>query len=223
MEPQNIVSHDEWVAARKRLLTSEKELTRSRDAVNAARRALPMERVDKNYVFEGPGGKIALAEMFEGRRQLVIYHFMFDPEWESGCASCTVFANNLPGLSELHRRETTFAMISRAPSEKIERYKKKKGWTVPWYSSFGSDFNYDFHITLDQQVAPVEINYRSKAEFEAEKGPSDMWGGELPGVSVFYRDGNTVLHSYSTYARGVELLVPFVHYLDLAPLGRQGA
>lgn len=182
-----------------------------------------MERVEKAYVFDGPAGKTGLSDMFEGRRQSIVYHFMFDPDWDDGCASCTVFANNLPDLSELHRRETTFALISRAPLEKIERYKEKKAWTVPWYSSFGSDFNYDFHVTLDDKVAPIEINYRGKAEFEAEKGAWDRWGSELPGVSVFYRDGDTVLHSYSAYARGVELLVPFVHYLDVTPLGRQGA
>ncbi|NGN39553.1 DUF899 domain-containing protein [Mesorhizobium sp. CGMCC 1.15528] len=223
MEAQKIVPHGEWVAARKRLLAREKEMSKARDALNAERRALPMELVEKDYLFDGPNGKTSLADLFEGRRQLLIYHFMFDPEWENGCHGCTSFANSLPDLSELHKRETTLAMVSRAPFEKLSGYKQKMGWTVPWYSSFGSDFNYDFHVTLDEKIAPIEINYRGKAEFEAAKGAWDQWGTELPGLSVFLRDEDRILHSYSTYARGLEPLVPVLHYLDLAPLGRQGS
>src|SRR5579871_4608302 len=139
-----IVSEAEWLLARKQLLAHEKELTKQRDRVNAERRRLPMVKLEKQYVFEGPQGKRSLQDLFEGCRQLIIYHFMFDPEWEEGCQGCTGYVDALGDLSMLPDRDTTFALISRAPLAKLEAYKARKGWSVPWYSSFGSDFNYDF-------------------------------------------------------------------------------
>src|SRR5437016_2411028 len=171
-----IVSRDEWLAARKRLLTEEKELTKHRDRVNAERRRLPMVRIDKDYVFDGPDGKRGLRDLFDGRRQLIVYHFMFDPEWDKGCAGCTGYVDALGDLSMLNDRDTTFVLVSRAPLAKLEAYKASKGWSVPWYSSFGSDFNYDFHVTLDEKVAPIEYNYQNKAELEARRGPNNVEG-----------------------------------------------
>ena len=167
MSLPRVVSRDEWLAARTDLLAKEKELTRQRDALSAERRRLPMVEVDKEYVFEGPDGKVTLLDMFEGRPQLIIYHFMFDPEWEDGCPSCTAGTDELsPGFFEhLHVRDTGYAMVSRAPLAKLERWKAKKGWDIPWYSSFGTDFNYDFGVTIDESVRPPEYNYRTKAEY----------------------------------------------------------
>jgi predicted dithiol-disulfide oxidoreductase (DUF899 family) len=159
-----ITSREEWLEARERLLAKEKEATRVRDELRAERQALPMVEVEKDYVFEGPDGKASLLDMFEGRRQLIVQHFMFDPEWEDGCPSCTYFSEDLGHLPHLHEKDTSFAVISRAPLQKIEAYRRKKGWTFPWYSSFGSDFNYDFHVTMDESVVPAEYNYRSAAE-----------------------------------------------------------
>ncbi len=215
-----IVSRDEWLAARKELLVKEKELTHYRDAVNAARRRLPMVRIEKDYVFEGPAGKASLLDLFEGRRQLIVYHFMFDPTWDEGCPSCSFLVDNIGHLAHLHACKTSLALVSRAPLAKIEPFKKRMGWTVPWYWSFGSDFNYDFHVTLNEAVAPVEYNYRDKAEL-IQKGESYFTQGESHGLSVFLRDGGSIFHTYSTYARGTDLLVGTYHYLDLTPLGRQ--
>ena len=226
MSLPEIVSGDEWLQARKELLAREKQLTRQRDALNADRRRLPMVEIDKDYVFEGPGGSASLLDLFEGRRQLIVGHFMFDPRWEDGCPSCSAGADEVSkGLLEhLHARDTSFAYVSRAPIEKIERYKAKKGWTFPWYSSHGSDFNYDFHVTLDESVAPVEYNYRTKAEHE-QAGTSYYVEGEQPieepGTSCFLRDGDRVFHTYSMYARGAEMLGGSYYYLDLTALGRQ--
>jgi len=213
-------SRDEWLAARKELLAKEKEATRTRDALRAERQALPMVEIDKDYVFEGPEGEASLLDLFEGRRQLVVQHFMFDPEWEDGCPSCTYALDDLGHLPHLHEKDTSFAVVSRAPIQKIEAYKRRRGWMVPWYSSFGGNFNYDFHVTMDEAVAPVEFNYRDKAEHERAGMP---WytRGEQPGYSVFLRDGDSVFHTYSTYAHGVELLNPTTQFLDLTPLGRQ--
>jgi predicted dithiol-disulfide oxidoreductase (DUF899 family) len=153
----DIVSRDEWLVARKELLAEEKALTRARDALSAQRRRLPMVEIEKHYAFEGPEGKATLLELFEGRRQLIVDHFMFDPEWDEGCSSCSGRVDQYGNLAHLHARDTTMAVVSRAPIAKIERFKASKGWTFPWYSSYGGDFNYDFHVTLDESVAPVEV------------------------------------------------------------------
>jgi predicted dithiol-disulfide oxidoreductase (DUF899 family) len=215
-----IVSQEEWLAARKAHLAHEKELTRQLDRLRAERRRLPMMRIEKPYVFAGPQGKVGLADMFEGRRQLVVYHFMFDPKWDKGCASCTKFVDTLGDLSMLEQRDTTFALISRAPLPKLEAYKALRGWHRAWYSSFGSDFNYDFHVTLDQKVAPVEYNYRDMSEKAAAAGP-DAEAIEGHGLSVFFRLGDEVFHTYSSYARGVEGVTDAYNFLDITPYGRQ--
>jgi len=225
MDLPKVVSRDEWVAARKELLAKEKELTRQRDALNAERRRLPMVKIEKEYVFDGPHGKATLLDLFEGRHQLIVRHFMFDPSWEDGCSSCTAGVDEFSdGLhAHLNTRDTTLVIVSRAPLEKIERYKAKRGWTFPWYSSYGSDFNYDFHVTLDESVAPAEYNYRTIAELQAAGQWSDPEGGsvELPGQSCFLRVDDTVFHTYSNYARGAEMTGGSYYYLDLTALGRQ--
>ena len=172
MSLPEIASHEDWLPARKKLLLREKELTRLNDALNADRRRLPMVRIDKDYTFTGPAGEAGLLDMFEGRRQLIVQHFMFDPSWEDGCSGCTAAVDEISAgvLEHLHARETTFALVSRAPFEKLEAYRARRGWTVPWYSSYGSDFNYDFHVTVDESVAPLLINYRTKAELRPEDG-----------------------------------------------------
>ena len=220
MNVPGIVSRKDWLVARKALLAKEKEFTCHRDALNAERRRLPMVRVDKDYVFEGPQGSARLLDLFEGRRQLIVYHFMFDPGWDAGCPSCSFLADNIGHLAHLHARKTTLTLVSRAPLSKIEPYRERMGWTIPWYSSFGSDFNYDFHVTLDETVAPVEYNYTDKAAL-VQKGENWFTEGESHGLSVFLRDGDKVFHTYSTYARGTDLLVGTYNYLDLTPLGRQ--
>jgi predicted dithiol-disulfide oxidoreductase (DUF899 family) len=215
-----IASRDDWLIARRALLTHEKELPKHHDRVAAERRRLPMVRIEKDYVFESPDGPKRLADLFEGRRQLIVYHFMFDPAWEKGCPGCTGLVNSLGDLSLLAERDTAFVLISRAPLAKLDAYKRKHGWTRPWVSSFGTDFNYDFHVTLDEKVAPVEYNYRPKAELIARGGP-DVTEGESHGLSVFFRLGDDVYHTYSAYARGVESLTDPYSLLDVTPLGRQ--
>lgn len=215
MNLPKVVSRDEWRAARIELLAEEKAMTRARDALNTKRRELPMVRIDKHYVFEGPEGRADLLELFDGRRQLIVGHFMFAPEWDEGCSSCSAGADEISDglLKHLHTRDTTLVEISRAPLAKIEAYKARRGWTFPWYSSYDSDFNYDFHVTLDDSVLPAEYNYRAGIE-----GEQPM---ELPGLSFFLRDGDTVFHTYSTFARGAEMLGGSYYYLDLTALGRQ--
>ena len=226
MSLPDVVSRDEWLAARKELLAKEKELTRRRDALNVERRMLPMVAIDKEYVFEGPDGKATLLDLFEGRRQLIVAHFMFDPSWDDGCPSCSAGADEMSAgvIGHLNARDTSLAYVSRAPLAKLEDYKARKGWTFPWYSSYGSDFNYDFHVTLDETVAPVEYNYRSKAE-HVQAGTAGYVTGdgplERPGTSCFLRDGDAVFHTYSTYARGDEAMGGAYYYLDLTALGRQ--
>lgn len=222
-----VVSHDEWLAARVELLKREKEFTRLRDQLSAARRQLPMVEVEKEYVFEGPDGEVSLRDLFDGRRQLIVGHFMFHPDWENGCPSCSAGADEMsPGLLEhLRRRDTTFVYVSRAPIAKIEAYKAKKGWTFPWYSSYGSDFNYDFDVTLDESVKPIVYNYRSKEEYERRgepfAGPDEQGALERPGRSAFLRVGDTVYHTYSVYARGLESMGGSYYLLDETALGRQ--
>lgn len=190
-----VVAAGDWLTQRKALLEQEKELTRQLDRVNAARRRLPMVKLDKTYTLEGPNGKATLLDLFEGRRQLIVYHFMFDPAWEKGCPGCTGYVDALGDLSMLGKRDTSFAVISRAPLAKLEAYKKAKGWNRPWYSSFGSDFNQDFRVTDDK--------------------------GEKHGLSVFFRIDRSVFHTYSTYQRGTESLTDSYALLDRTPYGRQ--
>jgi predicted dithiol-disulfide oxidoreductase (DUF899 family) len=190
-----IVSRDEWLAAREELLAREKAATRARDALNAERRRLPMVRIEKDYVFEGPNGKASLLDLFEGRRQLIIYHFMFDPDWAEGCEGCSFFVDNIGHLAHMHARDTSLVLVSRAPLAMITPFKQRMGWTVPWLSSFGSDFNYDFGVTTDD--------------------------GETFGLSVFFRDGDQIFHTYFTDGRGVEHLGSVWTFLDLTPYGRQ--
>lgn len=226
MSLPQVVSHEEWLAARKELLVKEKEMTRARDRLSADRRRLPMVKVDKDYVFEGPDGKADMLDLFGGRRQLMVSHFMFAPDWEDGCPSCSAGADELsPGLYEhLATRDTALVHVSRAPIGKIEAYRKRKGWTFPWYSSYGSDFNYDYAVTMDESVAPVVYNYKTVEEHR-ESGTDYYFSGprpsEQPGLSCFLRDGDTVFHTYSTYGRGAEQLGGSYYYLDLTALGRQ--
>ncbi len=220
MEHPKVVSRDEWLDARKKLLVEEKAATRARDALNAERRKLPMVRIEKEYVFEGPAGKATLLDLFEGRQQLIIQHFMFDPSWDEGCPSCSYTTDNVGNLAHLHARDTSFAVVSRAPLARIEPFKARMGWTVPWYSSYGSDFNYDFHVTLDEAIAPAQYNYRTKAELE-QAGTPWFARGEQPGVSAFLREGDNIFHTYSTFGRGGEQLLNTYMFLDLTALGRQ--
>jgi predicted dithiol-disulfide oxidoreductase (DUF899 family) len=221
-----IASRDEWRAARVDLMKKEKELTRARDALNVERRNLPMVEVDKEYVFDGPGGKVTLVDIFEGRPQLIIYHFMFHPEWDEGCSSCTAGTDELSQgfLEHLHTRDTTYAMVSRAPLEKLERWKAKRGWTVPWYSSSGTDFNYDFGVTIDASRGFDEYNFRTLDEYAA-MGQESMRDSEqpydMPGCSCFLAVDGRVFHTYSQYARGLESTGGSYYFLDLTALGRQ--
>jgi predicted dithiol-disulfide oxidoreductase (DUF899 family) len=224
-----VVSREEWLAARKELLRKEKELTRARDRVNADRRRLPMVRVDEPYTFEGPNGTVRLLDLFEGRLQLVVHHFMFSPDWDRPCSSCSSAADQIPAtLRQLHVRNTTLVAVSRAPYEKLAAFRERMGWTFPWYSSYGSDFNYDFHATLDDRVAPVLLHFRTEAELAEAGTPwtggpwtEDMRGSELPGISAFLRVGDEVFHTYSTYGRGIEQFHYGIPHLDLTALGRQ--
>ncbi|MCX5420035.1 DUF899 domain-containing protein [Streptomyces sp. NBC_00078] len=199
MSLPEIVSREQWLAAREELLAKEKAATRARDALNAERRRLPMVEVDEAYVFEGGDGKATLPDLFEGRLQLVIYHFMFAPEWDAGCRSCSGFLDQIGHLAHMWARGTTFVAVSRAPYTKILPFKARMGWTVPWYSSYGSDFNRDFDVTLEREGESVE----------------------RPGVSCFLRDGERVFHTYSTYERGLDGLGSTTGFLDLTALGRQ--
>jgi predicted dithiol-disulfide oxidoreductase (DUF899 family) len=225
-----VVSREEWLAARKELLAKEKELTRARDQVNAARRRLPMVRVDKPYTFEGPDGTVGLLDLFEGRPQLVMHHFMFGPEWDNACPSCSSAADGIGNLRQLRVRNTTLVAVSRAPYAKLAAFRERMGWTFPWYSSYGSDFNYDFHATLDDRVVPVLLHFRTEAElaevgtpWTREPWTESMRGAELPGISAFLRVGEEVFHTYSTYGRGIEEFHNGYQYLDLTALGRQEA
>src|ERR1700688_4824407 len=216
-----IVSRDQWLIERKKLLAQEKELTKHYDRVNAERRRLPMVKLEKDYVFDGPHGQQNLRAIFGGRRQLIVYHFMFDPAWDKGCSGCTGFIDALGDLSLLNKRDTTFVVISRAPLAKLVAYKVQKGWSIAWFSSFANDFNYDFHVTLDPKVTPVEYNYRNKVEMAAAVGHPVKMEGEEHGLSIFFRLNDDVFHTYSVYARGCESLKDAYRLLDTTPYGRQ--
>lgn len=230
IELPRVVSRAEWLEARKALLLREKELTRARDQLNADRRRLPMVEVTEPYELTGAHGKLRLLDLFEGRQQLIVYHFMWRYEngepLDRGCASCSGFADQIARgqLRHLHAMGTTFAFISRAPWDRIAAFKARMGWPVPWYSSEGSRFNYDYQVTQDAAVAAPQYNYRTPEE-HASAGSGYYFAGEqpfdLPGLSCFLRDGERVFHTYSTYGRGTEATGGSYYFLDLTALGRQ--
>ena len=226
MSLPRIATRDEWLVARRELLAEEKDLTRRRDTINARRRELPMVEIERDYAFEGPNGTARLIDLFEGRPQLIIYHFMFHPEWDEGCPSCTAGTDELSrGFFEhLHIRDTTYAMVSRAPLVKLEQWKAIKGWDVPWYSSFGSDFNYDFGVTIDESRGYGKYNFRTLDEYAA-MGQESMKTAEqpydMPGRSCFLQVDGRVFHTYSQYSRGLESTGGSYYFLDLTALGRQ--
>jgi len=215
-----VVSHEQWVEARREHLAAEKRFTRERDALSQARRDLPWERVDKEYVFEGPHGRRSLAELFDGRSQLVIYHAMFNPAtatdqtpWtkDAACVACSYWMDNFDRIVvHLNHRDITMAAVSQAPITAIEAYRKRMGWSFDWYSSAGSDFNFDYHVSFKPGAADSEYNY--------QVGPFGL--PEAPGVSVFVKQGDEIFHTYTTYARGLDMLNVAYHYMDLVPKGR---
>ena len=210
-----IVSEAEWLVARKDLLAREKEFTRERDALSAARRQLPWVKVEKNYVFEGPNGKESLGELFGNRSQLIVYHFMLGPGWEEGCKSCSYLADHFDGANwHLPHRDAALVVISRAPLSEIQPFQKRMGWRFKWASSHGNDFNFDYHVSAtDEEKAKEEMYYNYKT--------GELMSDELPGLSVFYKDENgDVYHTYSAYARGLDILVGTYNFLDLVPKGR---
>jgi predicted dithiol-disulfide oxidoreductase (DUF899 family) len=220
MSLPEIVTRDEWLAARTALLEQEKELTRRRDALSAERRRLPMVEITKDYRFTGPEGEVGLADLFEGRRQLMIYHFMFGPDWEEGCPSCSAGIDELSRgfLDHLHTRDTTFALVSRAPLDKLEAWKAHKGWDhLTWYSSGDGDFNYDFAVTVDPAHGAPAYNYRDVSQDPDWPDPPY----EMPGRSAFLRADDRIFHTYSQYARGLESTGGSYYFLDLTALGRQ--
>ncbi len=218
MQGHQVVSREEWAAARKALLAEEKEFTRLRDRLSQARRALPWVRVDKPYVFDGPNGKQTLAELFEGRSQLLVYHFMFDPTWTEGCKSCSFWADNFNGIVvHLNHRDVTLVAVSRAPFATLRAFQQRMGWSFTWVSSFHSDFNHDFRVSF----TPEE---REKGKRPYNYGTSDFSSPEAPGASVFYKDASgAVFHTYSCYARGLDPLNGAYQWLDLVPRGRDEA
>jgi predicted dithiol-disulfide oxidoreductase (DUF899 family) len=212
-----VVSREEWLVARRALLKREKEETRLRDAVNAERLALPWVRIDKRYSFETPAGNADLAALFDGRSQLIVYHFMLGPEWDAGCPGCSFLADHLDGtLPHLNHHDVTLVAVSRAPLAKIQAYQRRMGWRFPWVSSHGSDFNRDFHVSF----APEDLA-SGTLEYNFDRIPAQQGGEELPGLSAFHRtEAGEVLHTYSSYARGPESLIGTLMILDRAPKGR---
>ena len=215
MNPSKVVPRDEWLVARKDLLTREKELTRLRDEVSRHRRELPWVKIDKEYVFDGQDGRKTLADLFDGRSQLIVYHFMLGPGWEAGCKSCSYLADHFDGANwHLPHRDVTFVVVSRAPLSEIEPFKKRMGWRFKWFSSHSNDFNFDYHVSASEDD---RANGKMHYNYETQEGVTD----ELPGLSVFYKDENgDVFHTYSTYARGLDILVGVYNFLDLVPKGR---
>ncbi|HWI50208.1 MAG TPA: thioredoxin family protein [Rummeliibacillus sp.] len=216
MEKHRVLPRDQWIEARKELLRKEKEFTKLRDELTQQRRDLPWEAVNKLYTFDGPSGKLYLADLFSGKSQLIVYHFMFDPSWDQGCKHCSFWADHYSGMiPHLNHRDVSFVCISRAPVEKLEPYKKRMGWTFPWYSSQHTDFNYDFQASFPkEEVANKKAFYNYTFQ--------DPMSQDREGVSVFYKDedGN-IFHTYSTYARGIDMLNNTYQFLDLVPKGRQ--
>jgi predicted dithiol-disulfide oxidoreductase (DUF899 family) len=226
MSLPKIVSQAEWDAAQKSFVVKEKGATKRRDRLNTERRGLPMVEVTKPYEFDGPDGKASLLDLFEGRKQLIIYHFMFHPEWEDGCPSCTAGTDELsPGLLEhLHTRDTSYALVSRAPLAKLERWKAKKGWDIPWYSSGEGDFNYDFGATIDASRGFDEFNFRTLDEYAAmgqESMKTSDQPYDMPGRTCFLQVDGRVFRTFSQYARGLEGTGGSYYFLDLTALGRQ--
>ena len=214
MANHKVVSKDEWVAARKEFLNKEKEFTRLRDELSKERRELPWEAVEKSYVFEGPKGAETLADLFGGRSQLLVYHFMLAPGWQEGCKSCSFLADHFDGMTiHLAHRDVTLVVVSHAPYAEIEAFKKRMGWKFKWVSSFGNDFNFDYHVSFTKdQLAAGEVYYN----YRMTKFPSE----EAPGLSAFCKDGSKIFHTYSTYERGLDILVGTYNFLDVAPKGR---
>lgn len=213
-----VVSHEEWLSARTAFLAKEKEFTRLRDELSRQRRELPWEKVDKQYIFDGPRGKETLAELFENRSQLIVYHFMFAPEWDEGCPHCSFWADNFNGTGvHLNHRDVTYVAISRAPLTKIEAFKERMGWSFKWVSSFQSDFNFDYQASFtpeEVQSGTAFYNYRRMDPYDTDR----------EGISVFYKDeSGAIFHTYSCYARGIDMMNGAYHYLDLAPKGRDEA
>ena len=215
MTEHKVVSETEWIAARKELLALEKEFTHQRDAISAERRKLPWVKVENNYVFDTPDGKKTLAELFGKKSQLIVYHFMLGPGWEEGCPSCSFLGDHFDGsLVHLAHRDVAFTAISRAPLKEIEAFKKRMGWRFPWVSSYGSDFNYDYHVSFTKdELAKGQVYYNyTDTQFPSE---------EAPGASVFYKDKTGgVFHTYSTYGRGLDILLGAYNFLDMTPKGR---
>ncbi len=214
MANHQVVSHEDWIAARSRFLAKEKAFTHLRDELSRERRALPWERVDKTYAFESEHGHETLADLFGKHSQLIVYHFMFDPDWEIGCRGCSFWADNFNGIVEhLQRRDVSFVAVSRAPLAKLQAQARPFGWTFKWVSSAGSDFNADYRVSFSpEELARDEALYNYATE---KRG-----NGELPGISVFFKESGQVFHTYSTYSRGLDMLNTAYHYLDLAPKGR---
>jgi predicted dithiol-disulfide oxidoreductase (DUF899 family) len=214
MDKHRVVSHEQWMAARKAFLAEEKEFTRARDRLSEKRRELPWERVDKTYVFDGAGGKQNLGDLFGGQSQLIVYHFMFDPDWDAGCKSCSFWADNFNGIDvHLAHRDVSFVAISRAPFAKLETYKKRMGWSFKWLSSYGSDFNYDYFVSFTRQEMTAGTAFYN---YTRGKPPAS----EMVAISVFAKNGQGTFHTYSAYSRGVDMLNGAYHYLDLVPKGR---
>ena len=215
VEGPRVVSQAEWLAARKELLSKEKEFTRLRDELSRQRRELPWERVGKEYVFNGPNGKETLADLFDGKSQLIVYHFMFGPRWEEGCPSCSLLSDHIDGsVVHLAARDVSLVVVSRAPLPQIEAFKKRMGWRFKWVSSHGNDFNRDYHVSFTKQdLAKGQMYYNyAMQQFPSEEGP---------GASVFYKDGaGNIFHTYSSYGRGLDMMIGAYNWLDLAPKGR---
>lgn len=214
MTNHRIVSQTEWLGARKQLLTQEKEFTRLRDQLSQQRRELPWVKVEKLYVFDTPQGQETLADLFAGRSQLIIYHFMFGPEDEEACKSCSFWADNFNGIiPHLNQRDVTLLAVSRAPLEKLQAFHRRMGWNFKWVSSFHSDFNFDYDVSFPSTATPGQYSYNY--------APTESTGGESPGLSVFYKNASgEVFHTYSSYARGLDMVNVAYHYLDLTPKGR---
>jgi predicted dithiol-disulfide oxidoreductase (DUF899 family) len=218
MSLPEVVSREQWTEARLRLLAQEKEMTRRHDALNAERRRLPMVRIEKDYTFEGPKGPATLADLFDGCSQLIVQHVMYGPDWDAACPGCTASIDELSAavLTHVRSRDTAFALVSRAPFAKLEAYRTSRGWTAPWYSSQGSDFNYDFHVTLDGARPQLQYNFRPEPGLVADR-PSM----EMPGFSCFLREGDEIFHTYSAYGRGTEYVGGTSYpLLDLTAFGR---